>query len=241
MAAEQKNITPHILDLADTGQVEKFCGLISGLERPIDLLINNAGYAVRGMVEEVPLDAVRTMYEVNLFAPCRLIQACLPAMRTARSGWIINISSISAKFVWPGNGYYGSTKHAMEGVTDALRHEVTPFGIKVVAIRPGPTATGFGQAATSASSGWAGQTDPDYAPVSEKIAAFFAKVTQSGTVPGPGIVGDLLMEILKETDPLPAYAVGPMVDDYFMTRNPIDEAKWRDLIDEAVGLKGMKL
>ena len=241
MAEELDGVIPTLLDLTDRAQMGAFCQRIKQMDKPISLLVNNAGYSVRGMVEEVPLDAARRMYEVNVFAPCRLVQACMPGMRAARAGWIINISSISGKFVWPGNGYYASSKHALEGITDALRHEAAPFGIKVVSIRPGPVKTEFGQVVAAESSAWAGKGDPDYAPVADKIAAFFARATQADHVPGPEIVGDLLLRILQEDNPLPAYELGPMVEDYFAKRCPGDEAEWRDFIDKAVGLKDMKL
>lgn len=241
IAAEHPGVEPLSLDLTDSRQMDRFCSRIRQWTQPVDVLINNAGYGVRGMIEEAPLEAIRRMYDVNLFGACRMIQACMPGMRRARQGWIFNISSVSGKFVWPGNGYYASSKFALEGVTDALRHEAAPFGIKVVAIRPGPIATEFGQVATRMTPDWSAQGDPEYGPLQQKITDFFTRVTQGGGVPEPRVVAQLILKVLQEPQPLPAYAVGPMTTEEFATRVKSDEVGWRDFIDEQLDIKGMKL
>ncbi len=83
-------------------------------------------------------DADRRLFEVNLFSLMRVTQACLPGMRKLRTGTILNLSSIAGKFTFPGSGVYAASKYAVEGITDALRLELAPFGIRVVAVRPGP-------------------------------------------------------------------------------------------------------
>jgi short-subunit dehydrogenase len=241
LAQQAPNIESFALDLERPQEVDALCNKINSGDRPLSVLVNNAGYSVRGMIEEVPLESVRRMYVVNVFVPCRLIQASLPAMRRAGKGLIVNISSVVGKFVWPGNGYYASSKHALEAITDAVRHEVAPFGIKVVAIRPGPIATEFGQSAAQRSQDWKGRGDPAYGPVDEKIQTFFAQATQGDQVPGPGVVADIFMQILKNPDPLPAYAVGPMTEDFLALRMQGDEVAWRNHIDEVTGLNKLKI
>jgi short-subunit dehydrogenase len=241
LARQAPSIEPFALDLEEPAEVDALGKKIKTGDQPVSVLVNNAGYSVRGMVEQVPLESVRRMYAVNVFVPCHLIQACLPAMRKARQGLIVNISSVVGKFAWPGNGYYASSKHALEAITDAVRHEVAPFGIKVVAIRPGPIATEFGQAATQRSQAWQGQGDAAYGPLDEKIQAFFTKATQGDQVPGPEVVADTFMQILDNPDPLPAYAVGPMTTDFLALRMQGDEVAWCNHIDEVTGLKKLKI
>ncbi|HEY3310398.1 MAG TPA: SDR family oxidoreductase [Anaerolineales bacterium] len=109
----------------------------------IDVLVNNAGYAVRGAVEEVPVSQARQMFEANLFGVMNMVQAVLPHMRAQKSGRIINISSVVGKLVTPANGVYSASKFALEGLSDALRMELAPFGIQVVVVEPGSIHTQF--------------------------------------------------------------------------------------------------
>ena len=240
LASLSKDITTHVLDQSKSEEVEEFCCKIKSLEKPISVLVNNAGYSVRGVVEEVPLDAVRRMYEVNCFSLIRLTQACLPGMRKARSGWIFNLSSISGKLTFPANGFYSSTKHALEAITDALRAEVAPFGIKVVAIRPGPIATEFGQV-VGALSPWLADSDEAYKPVHEKAIGFLKQVTDPASIPGPRVVSDLIMEVLAKKDPKPAYAVGPMTGDLLPSRLEKDDAAWCSYLCGEIGLDKLKI
>jgi NAD(P)-dependent dehydrogenase (short-subunit alcohol dehydrogenase family) len=103
----------------------------------IEVLVNNAGYAVIAPVEELKLGDLRAQFETNLIGVVRVTQRVLPAMRARRSGRIINMSSIAGKFAWPLFGAYSASKHALEGLSDALRLELRSFGIHVVLIEPG--------------------------------------------------------------------------------------------------------
>jgi short-subunit dehydrogenase len=138
LAEQFQNITPMQVDLSQSEDTEVFCDYISTLSMPVSVLINNAGYSIRGALEDVSMEAIKRIFEVNLFALIRITQACLPGMRYLRKGTIVNLSSIAGKFAFPGSGVYAATKYAVEGITDALRMELAPFGIRVVAIRPGP-------------------------------------------------------------------------------------------------------
>ena len=118
-------------------------GIIEACGGRVDILVNNAGYGEPGPVETVPEDDYRRQLEVNLFAAGAMIQAVLPAMRRRRSGRIINISSVAGRLGYPLFGWYCASKHALEGLSDALRNEVAPWGVRVVLIEPGPVRTEF--------------------------------------------------------------------------------------------------
>src|SRR5450432_349632 len=113
----------------------------------IDILINNAGYGVQGAVEEVSVEQLHRMFDVNVYGAMRLIHAVAPLMRQQRAGRILNISSITGKLALPMNGTYAATKFALEALSDALRLELSPFGIQVVVIEPGPVKTHFADTA----------------------------------------------------------------------------------------------
>ena len=165
IADQVQGITPVQVDLSQPEDTEKFCNYLAQLTTPVSVLINNAGYSIRGALEDVSTEAARRLFEVNLFALMRVTQACLPAMRHQRKGIIVNLSSIVGKFTFPGSGVYAASKHALEAITDAMRMEVEPLGIRVVTIRPGPINTEFNDAATKMTGDLMARTDPDYKPI----------------------------------------------------------------------------
>jgi NAD(P)-dependent dehydrogenase (short-subunit alcohol dehydrogenase family) len=107
----------------------------------IDVLINNAGFAVAGFAEEVSIDEYRKQFETNVLGVIAVTQAILPLMRKQQKGTIINISSISGRVGFPGLSPYVTSKHAIEGWSESLRLEMKPFGIEVVLIEPGSYQT----------------------------------------------------------------------------------------------------
>ncbi|HEX8088296.1 MAG TPA: SDR family NAD(P)-dependent oxidoreductase [Blastocatellia bacterium] len=109
----------------------------------IDALVNNAGYGQRGPVEMVPVEAIRQNFETNLFSLIALTQLVIPVMREQGGGRIVNISSVAGRVARPLSSIYDATKHALEAISDGLRGELAPFGIKVVIIEPGFIITEF--------------------------------------------------------------------------------------------------
>ena len=109
----------------------------------IDVLVNNAGFGTRGPVERVPVDAIRRNFETNLFALIALTQLVVPPMRERGDGCIVNIGSVAGRIARPLSSVYDATKHALEAITDGLRGELKPFGVRVTLIRPGFILTEF--------------------------------------------------------------------------------------------------
>lgn len=127
--------------------------LVAGVEQilqdcdRLDVLVNNAGYGSYGALEDVPLSEGKYQFEVNLFGLARLTQLVLPTMRRQGDGYIVNLSSIGGKIYEPCGSWYHATKFAVEGMSDCLRLELQEFGIKVVIIEPGATASEWSQIA----------------------------------------------------------------------------------------------
>ena len=109
----------------------------------IDVLVNNAGYAYQASIEEGEEAAIRAMFDVNVFGLVAVTRAVLPGMRARRRGHVVNISSVAGFNGLPGSGFYAATKHAVEGLSDALAKEIEPLGLKVTCIEPGPFRTDF--------------------------------------------------------------------------------------------------
>ncbi len=147
--ARPGSIEPLPLDVTDEASVERAVAEVLRRAGRLDALVNNAGYGQYGAAEDVRLADWRRQYEVNVFGAVAAIQAALPAMRKAGRGTIVNVSSVAGKIAIPFAAPYCSSKHALEAISDALRIEVAPFGIRVVVVEPGPIATRFGDRARS--------------------------------------------------------------------------------------------
>lgn len=111
----------------------------------LDILVNNAGFGQMGPVEELPIEWLRQQLETNLIGAIALTQLFLPAMRRRRYGRVVNVSSLAGRTAFPFGGAYAASKFALEGISDALRWELAPWGVRVVLIEPGPIATDFGK------------------------------------------------------------------------------------------------
>lgn len=135
------------MDVTNDKQVREGIERIISEQGRIDVLINNAGYGEFATIENISIDDLKHQFDVNVFGYARLQQAVLPYMRKQKSGRIIIVSSVIGKFSLPMMGWYASTKHAVEGMADALRQEVAQFNIDVVKIQPGAANTGFGDTA----------------------------------------------------------------------------------------------
>ena len=128
------------LDITKSASINNLSAHIAHLPS-IDILINNAGFALGGFAEEVSLREYKEQFETNFFGAIALTQAILPYMREQKSGKIINMSSISGKIAFPGLSPYVASKHALEGWTESLRLEVKSFGIDVALVEPGSFQT----------------------------------------------------------------------------------------------------
>lgn len=177
------------LDVTDGDEAEQVIHSVINRYGRLDVLINNAGYAQGGMIEEVPLDRWREQMETNFFAVVRLTRLAIPHMRQQRSGLVVNVSSISGRMALPGFGPYSASKFALEGFSESLRLELAPFGIRVVLVEPGSYRTdiwqkGFDQVPTQPDSPYHRLMDavfrqarksaegaPDPVTVAERIAA----------------------------------------------------------------------
>jgi NAD(P)-dependent dehydrogenase (short-subunit alcohol dehydrogenase family) len=131
------------LDITDLDQIATVIKQAEEKFGSVDVLINNAGYGYRAAVEEGEDKEVRKLLDTIFFGTVYMIQAVLPGMRSRRSGTIMNVSSIGGRYAAPGSGYYSAAKFAVEGMSDALRKELAPLGIKVTVIEPGAFRTEF--------------------------------------------------------------------------------------------------
>lgn len=129
------------LDVTDSGAIKQSVEAALAKFSTIDVLVNNAGYGYQTSIEEGDEQEIRAQFDANVFGLFAMTRAVLPVMRKARSGHVINITSVAGLIGFPGSGYYAASKHAVEGWSDSLQAEVGPLGIQVTCVEPGPFRT----------------------------------------------------------------------------------------------------
>ncbi|STX28413.1 oxidoreductase with NAD(P)-binding Rossmann-fold domain [Legionella beliardensis] len=133
-----------LLDVNDSQSIHKaFAEMLSKTGGRLDVLINNAGYGQGGALEDISRDTLRAQFETNVFGLLEITRLAIPVMRSQGSGRIINISSVLGLVSMKFRGAYNASKYAVEGLSDTLRLELAPYGIKVVTIEPGPITSKF--------------------------------------------------------------------------------------------------
>jgi NAD(P)-dependent dehydrogenase (short-subunit alcohol dehydrogenase family) len=190
----------------------------------VDVLVNNAGYAEMGPVEQVPLDAWRRQLETNVLGPVALSQLVLPGMRAAGRGRIVNVSSMGGEITFPGGGAYHASKYALEALSDALRVEVRPFGVQVVVVQPGPVATSFGDNAADL-----GVYDRGpYGGLSRALARAIHEQTPRGSA--PEAVARVVVRAATTRRPATRYRVGAMSRGLVLGRRVVPDRTWDALM-----------
>jgi NAD(P)-dependent dehydrogenase (short-subunit alcohol dehydrogenase family) len=172
--------------------------------------VNNAGYGLHGAFETTDLDDARAQFETNLWGMARLTQLVLPAMRAAGRGKIVNISSMGGRLTFPGGAFYHASKHAVEAMSDALRYEIAPFGIRVVVIEPGVIKTPFVDTAIGTVDHPEAEDDP-YASFNQQLmvrieSAYRGGLSRIASSP-PQAVAKVIERALRSSRPRTRYMV----------------------------------
>ena len=199
------------LDVTDEASREAAVARIEKDHGAVGALVNNAGFGQQGPLEETPLQAIRAQFETNVFAAIALCQRVLPGMRRARTGRIVNVSSMGGRLSFPGGAAYHGSKYALEAMTDVLRFEVAGFGIGVVIIEPGPTNTGFGSASIRALDALPRVEGGAYDHFRDGIRRALESTFNAAPDPGastPEEVADAVWAGLSAPDPEPRVVVG---------------------------------
>lgn len=201
-AAKEASVRSVICDVADAASTEAAFAEIAAMAPDLYAVVNNAGYAIAGPVEEVTDDEARAIFETNVLGPARICRLVLPGMRERGEGRIVNVSSIAGRVSSPMTGWYCATKHALEALSDALRAEVAQFGVKVILVEPGGFGTGI----------WGGAGDRLPAEAEGPYAAAYERarvVSDAGDrLPDPIWVGRTIRLALGVPFPLARYLVG---------------------------------
>ena len=192
------------LDISDPKSRQRLFEQLSAKVGVVDALVNNAGFGEVGPLETMPLERARAIFDVNVFGLMGLTQLLLPAMRERGSGRIVNVSSIAGRWVSPGSGWYGASKHALEAISDGLRLELHRFGLQVVLIEPGLIATDF--AAVAGPSIQKAQSCGIYGGMMRNVRAGWDKVYRGAS--SPDVVAGVIETALTVRRPRARYRCG---------------------------------
>ncbi|MEM7076556.1 MAG: SDR family oxidoreductase [Pseudomonadota bacterium] len=182
------------MDVTDDMSVAEGFARILG-DGPVDVLINNAGIMYIGMTEAYTVAQARAQMDTNYFGAIRAMQAVLPAMRQAGSGLIINTSSVAGRICLPFGGTYCATKHALEAYSQSLRYEVSPFGVDVSLVEPGPFPTNLLAAGQKPDRDDILASYGDLRDVPDAMASGFAEMLAGDAAPDPQLVIDAYLTL----------------------------------------------
>jgi NAD(P)-dependent dehydrogenase (short-subunit alcohol dehydrogenase family) len=219
--AEEEKLSLHFvqLDVTDENSIRNAIEKIHNESGRIDVLVNNAGYALVGAFEDLSIDEIKTQYETNVFGLIRTTQAVLPVMRKQRSGLIVNISSGAGRFGYPTGSAYVSTKFAVEGLSESMSYELEPFGIKTVIIEPGMIKTNFHNAVMVAKK----SQDPNspYTQLMEGMKNGLTKLIENGST--PEYVAEIVYHAISNENPKLRYLAGKDVEQWIEAKKKMSD------------------
>ncbi len=191
------------MDVCDDGSVRAAVDFVLAAEGKLDVLVNNAGLGMAGAVEDTSLEEAKMLFETNFFGVHRVCRAVLPTLREQRSGLIVNISSIGGLIAIPFQGFYSASKFATEALTEALRMEVMPFGIRVTMLEPGDFKTDLTDNRIFANQS---STNPTYQAACQRAVTVMEHDERHGAAPIE--LARTLATVIEKRSPRPRYAIG---------------------------------
>ena len=192
----------------------------------IDVIVNNAGYALVGAFEDLSMDEIKAQFETNFFGAIRVIQAVLPTMRDHRNGRIVNVSSMGGKIAIPLDSAYHGTKFALEGLSESLQYEVEQFGIKIILIEPGAIKSNYFNNLKMASK--AQRPDSPYTQMMQKLNAGFSFILENA--PSPVEVAKVIVMAATSENPELRYAVGDDATAMLKAKRTMSDAEFGNLM-----------
>jgi len=217
------------LDLTDEESMVAAARTVRKAEGRLDALVNNAGYGSYGALEDVGIDEARRQFEVNVFGLMRFTQLFLPMMREAGRGTIVNVSSMGGRAWFPFGGWYHATKHALEVLSDVLRNEVKPFGVKVVVVQPGSIRSDWGRIAAQGLRERSKKSA--YAAAAEPWARVLENPEQGAD---PTVISDVVAKALDAEKPRRRYTVPWDAKSIVFLRRWMTEGAWERFVNTTI-------
>ncbi len=213
-----ENVLVTRLDVVDDASISSAVDAAVEKFGKIDALLNNAGYGAYGPLEAFPIDAIERQFDTNVIGLLAVTKAVLPHMRSAKSGVIVNISSIGGKMTFPLGSLYHGTKFAVEGISEALHYELEPIGIKMKIVEPGMIKTDFGGRSFDFRND---ESMAEYQDVVAGLMAAFGTVAEAGSE--PNVVAQVIWDAVTDGTATLRYTAGDDAAMYMKNRKEQDD------------------
>ena len=221
------------LNVTDDKSVKKAIEKIANEQERIDVLVNNAGYALVGPFEELSIEEFKEQFETNVLGAIRVTQGVLPIMRNQRCGTIVNISSIAGRIGFPLTSAYVSSKFALEGLSESIAYETEQFRIKVILIEPGVIKTNFDNNLKMGKRVAATDPNSPYAEITKRRILGFKPRFEKGSHPTE-VAKAILKAIESENSPELRHLVGNDAFKLMEIRKNTSDKEFRKLVMESV-------
>jgi len=199
----------------------------------IDVVVNNAGYDLMGALEETSMGEIKGQFETNFFGAVRVMQAVIPTMRKQGGGIIVNVTSLGGRISFPLNSSYHATKFALEGLSESIRYELEPLGIKIIVIEPGGVGSNFLKNLK-----WASKTsDPlnsQYSSMRSSILEYFKQWAQN--LAHPSEVAKVILQAVTSDKPEFRYTVGEDAAMTLESRRNMSDREFHNMMKKQIDL-----
>ena len=214
------------LDVTDENSIKKAIQSILSEADRIDLLVNNAGYALTGAFEDIGIDEIKAQYDTNVFGMIRVTQAVLPIMRKQGSGRIINVSSGAGRIGYPGGSAYVSSKFALEGLSESMAYEIEQFGIKTVLVEPGFVRTNFSENIVTAKK--AQDPNSPYSQMMQMMSSIRGKMLENAS--DVDLVAEVVVEAATAKEPSLRYLAGKDVQQMVAAKKSMSDEEFQKMM-----------
>jgi short-subunit dehydrogenase len=221
------------LDVTDDKSIKEAIGQVYDKNKRIDVLINNAGYALAGPLEETSTEEIKTQFETNFFGAIKTMQSVIPIMRNQKNGKIVNITSMGGRIAIPLDPIYHGTKFALEGLSECIRYELGSFNIKIILIEPGAVGSNFWNNIKMANK--SENSLSPYQNVIDTVSETFSKMSEN--VISPSEVAAIIIKAVTTNTPEFRYVVGEDAKMIMEKSKNLSDKEFENFIKEQFNLK----
>jgi short-subunit dehydrogenase len=239
--AKNENLPLQVIQL-DVDNYKSVLDAINTIKRQkgrIDIVINNAGYALVGPFEETSMEEIKARLETNFFGSVRVMQAVIPVMREQRNGKIVNITSMGGRIAIPLDSIYHASKFALEGLSESIQYELEPFGIKIILIEPGAIGSNFWKNLKMVSKTSSGNNnnngDSPYRQLANSLSESFKQMQQNTLHPSE--VAKVILRAVISHNPDFRYVVGKDAATILEARRNMSDREFVNFIKKQLNLR----
>jgi len=229
---KSKPLTDIAKNVDNDNSVANAIDTIVNERKRVDVLVNNAGYALGGPLEYASMNEIKAQFETNFFGAVRTMQAVLPIMRKQRTGKIVNITSMGGRISIPLSSFYHGSKFALEGLSESIQYELEPFGIKIILIEPGAVGSNFWRNIKIAKS--SSNTNSPYTQLENKGLKAFKKMEENAI--SPSEVAKAILDSVTSDNPQLRYVVGNDAARMMEVRKNISDTEFGNVIKKQFGI-----